>query len=438
MNTYLDQKKKKLGSQNSSEELSELYKDGYWEIDSAELESFNRRPAHVLWKFDYRPSKLVIDSLSIKLQFATFDEKASVKWMIQLLPTRSNPDPDWLALVSDTNAFLAQEHYKILTNNNHKDFTVKIDLLDCVRGQHGFKLKALLSSSGKNVHCWQQTQIFRQNKDSPYKNNKNSICGLVDDDECFGLDVRVELKPQFVCELPLNNITYSSPASTINQYILDDVSTSDFTIVIDNDYDVTISTSASNESSKNKSFHVHSKVLTDNSEYFKALINSSMIESQSRTLLLKDTSYQTMKPILEFLYTGELSSINNNGDDINEENNGKDGDSGKYEEEQWIDLLYAATRFLIKPLIQRCEKELGNFVTMENVDEFELLANECGSDQLLTYCKLLFLKSPDDVYLNDKLSFETSYYFSNNHCYDSYDDDNKCDDDYYSDEHFIY
>nr|CAG8453643.1 9902_t:CDS:2 [Entrophospora candida] len=340
-----------------------------------ELESFNRRPAHVLWKFDYRPSKLVIDSLSIKLQFATFDEKASVKWMIQLLPTRSNPDPDWLALVSDTNAFLAQEHYKILTNNNHKDFTVKIDLLDCVRGQHGFKLKALLSSSGKNVHCWQQTQIFRQNKDSPYKNNKNSIYGLVDDDECFGLDVRVELKPQFVCELPLNNITYSSPASTINQYILDDVSTSDFTIVIDNDYDVTISTSASNESSKNKSFHVHSKVLTDNSEYFKALINSSMIESQSQ--------------------------------------------------EQWIDLLYAATRFLIKPLIQRCEKELGNFVTMENVDEFELLANECGSDQLLTYCKLLFLKSPDDVYLNDKLSFETSYYFSNNHCYDSYDDDNK-------------
>ncbi|CAH1768687.1 4285_t:CDS:2, partial [Entrophospora sp. SA101] len=429
-----------------------------------EENDWKMQSANIIWKFDYRPSKLVINSISLKLRFATFDETASVKWMIQLTPTRSNPNTDWILLdySDNTNNNIYWERND---NDGRKDLTA---------------LRALLSG-GTTHYCWQKTQLFRQALTSPNKDDPNSRNGMADDDESFGLDVKVELKPQFICELPLNNNnntipSYSSPlqnnTSQIKKpFILDDLSDSDFTIILDNDYDgnsntattsddmaiscsmttsidsnaATISTSpstspsTSNEPSKKKSFHVHSKILTDNSEYFNALIHSPMIESQNHTLLLKDTSYQTMKTILEFLYTGELSSINkDDGKDDKGDNNMDVSPSSSSSSskrpllsprattvptsgvEQWIDLLYVATRFLIKPLIQRCEKELGKFVNMDNANEFELIANECGADQLLTYCKTLDFKSPnygdDDDYLyatstssGDETIYDTEY-----------------------------
>ncbi|CAJ0851858.1 10246_t:CDS:2 [Entrophospora sp. SA101] len=344
-----------------------------------EENDWKMQSANIIWKFDYRPTKLVINSISLKLRFATFDETASVKWMIQLTPTRSNPNTDWILLdySDNTNNNIYWERND---NDGRKDLTA---------------LRALLSG-GTTHYCWQKTQLFRQALTSPNKDDPNSRNGMADDDESFGLDVKVELKPQFICELPLNNNnntipSYSSPlqnnTSQIKKpFILDDLSDSDFTIILDNDYDGNSNTATTSDD------------MAISCKYFNALIHSPMIESQNHTLLLKDTSYQTMKTILEFLYTGELSSINK--DDGKDDKATTVPTSGV---EQWIDLLYVATRFLIKPLIQRCEKELGKFVNMDNANEFELIANECGADQLLTYCKTLDFKSPnygdDDDYL---------------------------------------
>jgi len=84
-----------------------------------------------------------------------------------------------------------------------------------------------------------------------------------------------------------------------------------------------------------------------------------MIESSNGSLTLKDISSKTLDTILNFLYSGETNSDLETIED-------------------WIDLMYGASRFLIPTLIQRCEKALKELVNEENVNEIihNILAKE--------------------------------------------------------------
>src|SRR2546423_9575726 len=94
-----------------------------------------------------------------------------------------------------------------------------------------------------------------------------------------------------------------------------------------------------------------------------------MIESSNGSLILKDISSKTLEIILNFLYSGEITS--------------------ELEFEDWIDLIYGASRFLIPTLIQRCEKALKELVNEENVEDIEAIARECGAEQLIRHFDML-------------------------------------------------
>ncbi|PKC53291.1 hypothetical protein RhiirA1_479593 [Rhizophagus irregularis] len=55
--------------------------------------------------------------------------------------------------------------------------------------------------------------------------------------------------------------------------------------------------------------------------------------------------------------------------------------------EEWIDLLYGSSRFIIPFLIQKCKKSISK----RNY-------KDCGAEQLLRYCQKLESKNRDALY----------------------------------------
>ncbi|CAG8503374.1 14142_t:CDS:2 [Acaulospora colombiana] len=244
------------------------------------------------------------------------------------------------------------------------------DVTSLVEGQYGFVLHASLSGGLHTNISWQRTQLFR----TPVDNS-----GVVDDDSgvSFGLDVRVELIPDLVCE-PLPEIEYSKEGKG-KELIINDNDTSDFVVHLkipesleDNDH-VT-------PNKEIRDFHVHRNVLSARSDYFKALFDSHMTESRENSVTLTDISLNSLEIILKFIYDGSLPDINS------------------YDE--WVELLHGASRFLIPALIQRCEKSIREYVNNESVETIEALANECGANQLLRCCKMLEVEDEEVTHDN--------------------------------------
>ncbi|RIA98392.1 BTB/POZ domain-containing protein [Glomus cerebriforme] len=225
-----------------------------------------------------------------------------------------------------------------------------LDLSSFVKGEYGFILRVQLLGN----LSWDRLQLFRQEMDKAEP--------LIDDDESFGMDVRVELEPNIICkELPKNIFNEK-------EIVLNDQNTSDFTIIL-------------NDSKENQvAYHVHKFILEYYSEYFKGLFSSQMREATDKTLTLSEISVHSFENILNFMYTGQVK------DDLNDL-------------EQWTDLLYGASRFIIPILIQECEKSISKYVNNDNVEEIEGIANDCGAEQLFRYCQMLETENSDALYL---------------------------------------
>ncbi|RIA98391.1 hypothetical protein C1645_130403 [Glomus cerebriforme] len=308
-------------------------------------------PAYITWKFDYRPGNLYLSSLKLKLKFFNLSDREKIKWSIQLLPTRKNPDPKFKSIMFPLNE----------ENFNNLDYT--IDLTEMVKGEYGFILKAYLN--GVETH-----QLFRQY----VKEYPRSLLGYDDynidddDDENFSMDIKMELRPNMLCDSIQEEKKIIKNNKAINENLLfNDKNTSDFIIKLElprEDYceDIT-----------EKIFYLHTKVLSSGSDYFQALLNSHMLESQNRCLKLTDVSYFILEKLLLFIYTNNLENIN--------------------ELEDWIDLLYAASRFLLPKLIQVCELSIRKLVNFDNVENIEMAAYECCSMQLVKYCEMFEIKN---------------------------------------------
>ncbi|CAI2190586.1 11702_t:CDS:1 [Funneliformis geosporum] len=313
----------------------------------------------ISWKFDYRMGGFIINSLNIRLSFGTFDNFARVNWFIIPLPTIKNPCPTWQQIPFDP--YTEPRHYV----NEIKNLT------RFVKDEYGFILRAHLSGGDKTYVIWQKTQLFRQN----YINSCAGISLDVDDDETFGLDVRVELKPDIIVD-PLPELEPTIEASVGKEitnenisYVLNDESTSDFVIHLEIPISDEQKSASSNVSNVEvKEFHVNSKLLSARSDYFKALLESNMIESQNKSLKLSYISQESLEMVLNYLYTGTIP------------------DTQTFDE--WTELLHSASRFLIPALIQRCEKALKGYVNHDNLSEIKDIAINCGAVQLLQYCKM--------------------------------------------------
>ncbi|RIA80863.1 hypothetical protein C1645_813229 [Glomus cerebriforme] len=304
-------------------------------------------PGYIIWQFDYRSGNFLISSLKLRLKHCIYDDSACIRWSISPLPTRSNPTPAFRPINSDLLLTCTDDNQHEYQSDN----TLK-DVSSLIKGEYGFKLKVELT--GEDIdEAWQKTQLFRQKR---IGGNDD----LVDNDETFGFDVKVELIPDIVCD-PLPKITHEEG----EKFLFNNKETSDFIISLKID------------SKENQKYYVHKEILSSRSDYFKALLESKMIESSNGSLTLKDISSKTLENILKFLYTGEITSELESIDD-------------------WIDLIYGASRFLIPTLIQRCEKALKELVNEENVEDIEAIARECGAEQLIRYFDML-LDVDDEV-----------------------------------------
>ncbi|GBB89627.1 hypothetical protein RclHR1_16370004 [Rhizophagus clarus] len=289
----------------------------------------------ITWKFDYRIGGYIINSLILRLSYDTFDDSASVHWFIKPLPTMKNPNPNWKL---------------IQVTPSGQDINEIRDVTQFVKDEYGFILKVRLSGGEESHVKWQKSQLFRQNFNVLDKNLE------VENDETFGLDVQVELKPDIIVE-PL-----------VKLLELDD-STRDFVIHYESsadDFEVISDSSSNSLDKETKDFNVHSKIL---SNYFGELLESKMGKSQDKSITLTDAdiSYKSLEIIINYLYTDTLPNIESYDD--------------------WVTLLRDASKFFIPTLIQRCEKELKDFLNHDNLDEIKAIADENGAEQLLLYCE---------------------------------------------------
>ncbi|RHZ50119.1 hypothetical protein Glove_505g17 [Diversispora epigaea] len=407
----------------------EFHHDDYWHMlyicrtPSPQSSS----SASISWKFNYRPENLKIHSLSLKLQHSIWDGDSKIEVYITSLSTRKNPNPECHKVQFDPIPTWFHRYY-------YEDVDYMKDISEFIKGQYGFIINVKLYG-GKGIsekefnlkfnsekqnwdvgwnaknRSWdrgqttdkrnQYTQLFRQ----------KCVCigPLTDDDETFKFDLRVELEPDIFYE----SVQVWKDDIRKMGLKLNDQETSDFKIILDtlgsnNDKIEEIEGNDINEkvNDENDIFYVHSKVLSSQSNYFRALLDSKMTESHSRSLKLKDISYYTLERILKFLYTGDIDNIEfekniiikkidpdkvkDHTDHIDNEIITEDcTENNTFIFEVWIELLYAASRFSIIPLIHRCEFEIRKFMNKENVEEVEAIAMGCGAEQLIKYCEML-------------------------------------------------
>ncbi|CAG8562538.1 15208_t:CDS:2 [Funneliformis caledonium] len=311
-------------------------------------------PSLIMWKFDYRPGNLLISSLSVKLDTA-MERNYYISWSILALPSNKNQNPEWKSIKFETEMV---SHDVV----NYFSWNGRIDISDLVKYEYGFILK------GEIVYCsrelsWIEAVLFKQRMNKPMP--------LMDDDENFGMDIRVELVPDITCD-PLPLIQWKGNFSAI----LNDKSTCDFIIILkQNEYTGELQDCFPDFKGY---FYVHSHILLAYSDYFRAMFNSNMLEANERRLELCGVSYLIMDKILYFMYYGEILPVNGLS--------------------QWYELLYGATRFFVQTLIQRCEKEISKYVTKSNINEIHGLAMDCGAQQLVRYCDMFYIG--DESYEN--------------------------------------
>ncbi|CAB4491725.1 unnamed protein product [Rhizophagus irregularis] len=310
----------------------------------------------ISWKFDYRIGSYIINSLILRLSFGTFDDSASVQWFIKPLPTMKNPDPGWKL---------------IQVNTSDQNVNEIVDVSQFVKDEYGFILQVRLSGGDESPIKWQKSQLFRQNFSVLDKNLE------AENDETFGLDVNVELKPDVIVD-PLIKLSGLND-STRDFVIHYEFSADDYQIISNSsslDKEIDKEETDKEEIDKEetdkeeidkepKDLHVHSELL---SNHFSKLLESKMGESQDKSITLNDSdiSYESLEIILNYLYTGKLPIIESY--------------------DNWITLLCDASKFFIPTLVQRCEMELRSYLNHDNLNEVKTIANEYGAEQLLRYC----------------------------------------------------
>ncbi|CAB4425431.1 unnamed protein product [Rhizophagus irregularis] len=329
----------------------EKEKDVYDETDENEEDGNHSSSGYIKWKFDYRPGNFIIKTLSMKLTQHTWHDDAEIKISIIPLATRQNEASlNWNTVSCDFISGLSL--YWV-----YKKSDSILDLSSFVKGEYGFILRIQLLGNSDWV-TWDKSQIFRQEMDR--------LEPLIDDDENFGMDIKVELEPDIICE-ELSKYGFNK-----NEIILNDQNTSDFIIKLKD----------SIFEDKEVVYHVHKSILNYYSEYFKGLFSSQMIETTDRILTLSEISTNSFENILNFMYTGQVKDV-------------------LTDLEEWIDLLYGSSRFIIPFLIQKCEKSISKYVNNDNVEEITKIATDCGAEQLLRYCQKLESKNRDALYLLD-------------------------------------
>ncbi|CAG9318876.1 unnamed protein product [Blepharisma stoltei] len=122
-----------------------------------------------------------------------------------------------------------------------------------------------------------------------------------------------------------------------------------------------------------RAIYAHKVIITMLSEPFQGMFASGMRETREGSIEIKDISYRTFLILLKYLYTGEV-----------EISAGTEGQS--LSTESIIEIMHAADRYLIEPVIIACEHMLIERVTNENAEVIKGCVENIHADNIKSYC----------------------------------------------------
>ncbi|KAJ2245575.1 protein modification by small protein conjugation or removal [Coemansia sp. RSA 455] len=321
-----------------------------------------------VWRFNYVESRRAIKSFNAVLGFSVFSPTASVQWYIRPLsqlqfkhiPThtltadeaqsfpeiigrKASPNSDGdMDVVLKTRARIIEKHRgKILMYVDHPDEfnpyishtvpALAIDLSEYVKGEYGFEIAAAFFPATEGDNRWQKVQIARQALNRPVGGR------MLEGEDALarcGLDFRIKLQDDVIVEdssMELRDALAAVRISSGLPPMIDD-NACDFVIRV-NDPDNTVG-------SLQPPIRAHERVLAVGSEYFAALLASSMTESAAKQVDLDNMPYGAVRLAVNYLYTGRVPC------------------EGDMNLEDWIILLDVSSRLSIPRLHQLCQARI--------------------------------------------------------------------------------
>ena len=122
-------------------------------------------------------------------------------------------------------------------------------------------------------------------------------------------------------------------------------------------------------------FPVHKSVLSAYSPVFDAMFRCNMIECNNMSAEIKNISLPVFIQVLEFMYTGNVTKLN----------------------ESVVDVLFAADRFGIHSLKLICEDEILKGLNTETVCDVLILGDQCDSAELKWRALIFFIDNVEEI-----------------------------------------
>lgn len=131
-----------------------------------------------------------------------------------------------------------------------------------------------------------------------------------------------------------------------------------------------------------KQIHAHKAILSARSAVFAAMFQHNMLEKLRSTVQVKDVSYDILKQIFQYLYTGKVDKI----------------------EQKPVDLLIAANKYCLDDLKILCEMAIQYDLNVDNAFEYLSVAESHNAPNLKSVIVEFILMNAKEV--ADKPKFE--------------------------------
>lgn len=135
-----------------------------------------------------------------------------------------------------------------------------------------------------------------------------------------------------------------------------------------------------------KQLRAHKAILAAKSSVFAAMFNSDMLESNNSSVNIVDYSYEAVKEMLTFMYTGMLQFV----------------DDEKDSKLLPLRLLVAADKYDLPGLKLLCEKKLGDNLTSNNVISLLEFADKCNANNLKDRAVNYIVENAHDIVHGEK------------------------------------
>ncbi|KAI8324138.1 hypothetical protein GQ54DRAFT_316297 [Martensiomyces pterosporus] len=317
------------------------------------------------WRFNYAASKRAVERVHAVLGFSLFAETAAIQWYIRplskpgftLIPihllsaaeARNFPEIPGNKVAFDDDTVLDSrrrtiERYKgkvLAYQESANEFNAYIvhsvpylhaDLTEYVRGEYGFEIAVGFFPAAEGENIWQKVQIARQSINE-------RVAGHTKEGEDVmrhcGLDFRIKLRDDIevgaVTPELKSALVGSEHGGSASMLRMDD-RTCDFVIRVNDPENIV--------GSLQPPVRAHERVLAAGSEYFAALLSSTMTESEEKQVVLEDMPYGAVRLAINYIYTGGIPV---------EESMRID---------DWVLLLDVASRLSIPRLAQLCQARI--------------------------------------------------------------------------------